>query len=228
MMRRWTARGGEVLRDRGLLVAQSTGEDWVGVALTLSTAQPGEAAEPGKVWPQLHRIEDPAPEASVLYDAEQGAGLMVQPVMEPAPSGLVAAASRSSVRFDGDIISYTYPSTVHIADGVEHLRLALDRVTLPATVRALAVPRQDATAFVMAEIINGSGQILLPGPAFLTRDGAFVGQVELTTVAPGAKTQLGFGAVEGLRLKRMVPSRAEGDRGLFSKSNQIEERRFYR
>lgn len=216
-------KAGQVVLDRGLLVAQSTGEDWVGVALTLSTAQPGQAAEPGKVWPQLHRIEDPAPDKSMTYDTEQGAGFMVEPVIAPAPTGMVVAASRSSVQFDGDIVSYTYPSAVDIADGVENLRLALDQVTLPATVRAQAVPRQDATAFVMAELVNESGQILLPGPAFLTRDGAFVGQVELATVAPGAKAEIGFGAVEGLRLKRLVPSRAEGDRGVFSKSNQIEE-----
>lgn len=216
-------KAGQVVLDRGLLVAQSTGEDWVGVSLTLSTAQPGQAAEPGKVWPQLHRIEDPAPNESTTYDTEQGAGFMVEPVIAPAPTGMVVAASRSSVQFDGDIVSYIYPSPVDIADGVENLRLALDQVTLPATVRAQAVPRQDATAFVMAELVNQSGQILLPGPAFLTRDGAFVGQVELATVAPGAKAEIGFGAVEGLRLKRLVPSRAEGDRGVFSKSNQIEE-----
>jgi len=34
---------------------------------------------------------------------------------------------------------------------------------------------------------------------------------------------LGFGSIQGLRLKRTIPARAEGDRGIFSKSNQIEE-----
>jgi hypothetical protein len=42
-------------------------------------------------------------------------------------------------------------------------------------------------------------------------------------VAPGGRASLGFGAIEGLRLKRVVPARAEGDRGVFSKSNQIEQ-----
>jgi uncharacterized protein (TIGR02231 family) len=212
------SKAGQVVLDRSFLVSQNTGEDWAGVALTLSTAQPGNAPDPTQLWPQLHRIEDPRTQSlSRMADAEMG-GLAT-----PAPMAEEAVFAKVTAQFQGDIVVYPYPNPVDVADGAEDLRLALDRVTLPAEAQATAVPRYDATAFMIAELTNDSGQILLPGPATLTRDGAMIGAAMLETIAPGAKAKLGFGAIEGLRLKRSIPARAEGDRGIFSKSNQIEE-----
>ncbi|WP_022704259.1 DUF4139 domain-containing protein [Pseudorhodobacter ferrugineus] len=211
---------GQVVLDRSLLVSQATGEDWTGIALTLSTAQPGNSPDPSRIWPQLHRIDDPMEMAKLesraaapapINEAEMGA------MMETLADVAVGVA------FQGDIVSYAYPQPVDIVDGAQNLRLVLDRVSLPASAQARAVPRADATAFMMAEFTNDSGQILLPGPATLTRDGALMGQTQLASIAPGATAVMGFGAIEGLRLKRIVPARAEGDRGIFSKSNQIEE-----
>ena len=210
---------GQVMLDRSLLVSQGTGEDWTDVALTLSTAQPRNAPDPTQLWPQLHRIGDPRPGTlSRMADAEMDGFATAQPmVVEEAAFGKITA------QFQGDIVVYPYPGLVDIADGADNLRLALDRISLPAKAVALAVPRYDVTAFMMAELTNDSGQILLPGPATLTRDGALIGTAMLETIAPGAKARLGFGAIEGLRLQRSFPQRAEGDRGIFSKSNQIEE-----
>ncbi len=208
---------GQVVIDRSLLVSQNTGEDWAGVALVVSTAQPGNRAEASELWPDLHRVETPMPQELMRADT---VGMMAEPVMEAAAA---APYGKASVQFQGDIVSYTYPDVVSIADGADNLRLALDKVVLPAVAQARAVPRYDATAYMMAEFTNTSGQILLPGPAVLMRDGAFVGEVSLGVVAAGAEASLGFGAIEGLRLKRVVPARAEGDRGVFTKSNQIEQ-----
>lgn len=209
---------GQVVLDRSFLVSQFTGEDWTDVALTLSTAQPSNSPDPTRLWPELHRIDDPQELAKLSRSPMEAAA----PIAE-ADMGAMAEPVMAAVAFQGDIVTYVYPQPVDIADGVQNLRLTLDQVILPATAEARAVPRYDATAFMMAEFTNDSGQILLPGPATLTRDGARMGQTELETIAPGAKASLGFGAIQGLRLKRTIPARAEGDRGIFSKSNQIEE-----
>jgi uncharacterized protein (TIGR02231 family) len=208
---------GNVVIDRSLLVSQNTGEDWAGVALTVSTAQPGNRAEASELWPELHRVEEPVKQDYARADTM---GMMAEPVMEAASA---APLSKAAVQFQGDIVSYAYPQKVSIADGADNLRLTLDEVVLPAQAQAQAVPRYDATAYMMAAFTNTSGQILLPGTAVLMRDGALVGEVSLGSVALGGRASLGFGAIEGLRLKRVVPERAEGDRGVFSKSNQIEQ-----
>ena len=75
----------------------------------------------------------------------------------------------------------------------------------------------------MAKFTNVTNEILLPGTASHLRDGARVGQIDFASLAPGDTAELGFGAIEGLRLTRDMPLRTEGDRGFISTSNQIEE-----
>ncbi len=204
--------------DRGVLVSQSTGEDWSGVDLTLSTAQPSSQSTASGLYPELKSIGDPQPPAPL--DAVSDG--MAAPVMS-AP----AAESRSvaaSVSYQGDTVVYHYPTAVDVATGVENLRLALDTLTFTPEVQARAVPRYDHSAFLVAKLTNTEKEILLPGTAYLTRDGALVGSTELPSLAPGADTTLGFGAIEGLKLTRDMPLKAEGDRGIFTTSTQIEEK----
>lgn len=203
--------------DRGVLVSQDTGEDWSGVALTLSTAQPGNQSEPSTLYPELRRIGDPAPKVAEDMGGEGG---MAEPVMAAAPE----ARQVASVAYQGDTVVYNYPGTVDVASGVENLRLELDQLTFVPEVQARAVPRRDKTAFLVAKLTNTGKEILLPGTAWLTRDGALVNSAELPTLAPGADATLGFGAIEGLKLTRDMPQKAEGDRGIFTTSTQIEEK----
>lgn len=202
---------------RGALVSQYSGEDWQGVDLTLSTAQPSAQAQPSTVWPQLRRVVDPMPMAKAGAEAGDEMASLAEPVMEPE---VVMAAPM----IQGDVVVYHYPAKVDVAGGVENLRLALDEINLVPTIVAQAVPRADQTAFVMAKFTNDSGEILLPGQAFLLREGVLVGATSIDSVAPGAEEEIAFGAIEGLRLKRDMPLRAEGDRGILSGSTQVEEK----
>jgi uncharacterized protein (TIGR02231 family) len=140
--------------------------------------------------------------------------------------GLVAAspvAEAAALEMMGATVTYRYGAKVDIRDGVEELRRKLDDLTLTPEVFAEAVPLQDATAFLVADAVNDSGQVLLPGGAMLFLDGAVVGLAELPLTAAGADLRLGFGPIDGLVLKRIVPERVEGDRGVISRSNQETE-----
>lgn len=209
-------KAGRVALERGLLVTQYGGEDWEEVALTLSTAQPGQQAEASRLYPDLREIRLPEPEADTEA-AAMGEVLMAAPVTQSR--GLAAEAV-----FQGDTVTYRYPAPVSLADGIEDLRLALDSLDLPATTLALGVPRLDRTAFLEAEVTNAGTEILLPGTAFLYRDGMLTGQAELEALAPGAKVKLGFGAIPGLVLSREMPERMTGDRGVFTTSTEMQEK----
>ncbi len=214
-----TRKGGASLTiRRGVLVSQYTGEDWVGVALKLSTAQPSAQAAPSGLLPELRQIVDPAAEAKMERVAE---GMMEDSAVMAAPEAMVTSAIAG---IKGDVVVYTYPGAVDVATGVENLRLALDEIAVKPKVEARAVPRADKTAFVVARFTNEAGEILLPGQAFLMREGTLVGSTYLEVLAPGAEAEVGFGAIEGLRLTRDMPLRAEGDRGILSTSTQIEEK----
>lgn len=201
---------------RGVLISQSSGEDWQGVDLTLSTAQPSEQAEPSMLWPDLRQTYEPA---EVMADARMGAMESAAPVVaEP-----MTQFDRGAARIDGDVVVYIYPTPVDIAAGVEDLRLELDEITLTPKVEARAVPLLDRTAFVLVSFVNESKEILLPGMAYLFREGTFIGATYLGGVAAGDKAEVAFGAIDGLRLSRQMPERSQGERGFINSSNQLEE-----
>lgn len=211
--------GNRLTIGRGVLVSQSTGEDWAGVNLTLSTAQPAQQAEPSVLYPELRRLSDP--ESSDSYRSEDMAVGSGAPMAEAAPVEEVMVTAEAAMQ--GDVVVYRYPSAVDVASGVENLRLALDEIALEPEIEARAIPRYDRTAFVLARFTNTSGEILLPGQAFLMREGTLVGATWITGIAPGAEAEVAFGAIEGLQLTRDMPVTAEGDRGILSSSTQREE-----
>lgn len=136
-----------------------------------------------------------------------------------------AATSRyANPELVGDLVVYHYPTPVSLAASEGSVRLALDKIDLVPKLEARAVPRDDATAFLIASFTNDSKEILLPGKAYLMRDGILVGSIDFAKVPPGGDAEVPFGAIEGLRLKRDMPLRAEGDRGIISTTNQVEEK----
>jgi uncharacterized protein (TIGR02231 family) len=214
-----TRKGGNALTiARGVLVSQYSGEDWSDVNLTLSTAQPSAQSQPSELWPEYRRIE---PEVTEEMLSKSVPGVEMAGASAPVADGEPEVVAQAEI--EGDVVVYRYPSAVDVATGVEDLRLALDEISLTPEVEARAVPRADRTAFVMATFTNTTGEILLPGTAYLMREGTLVGATTLETVAPGMEAEVPFGAIDGLRLTRDMPTRAEGDRGFISTSRQIEE-----
>jgi uncharacterized protein (TIGR02231 family) len=216
-----TRKDGDTLSlNRSVLVTQYTGEDWDGVALTLSSSRPSEQAAPSQLWPQLRSI-GPEVDAEELYRKQMSASdmaMLEEPVAEAAPASIVAG-----VAIEGDTVVYQYPELVTVATGAENLRLALDSLEFSPVVEAVAVPRLDKTAYVTASFTNASDEPLLPGQAMLFREGVLVGSTWLDVIAPGVETDVGFGAIETLTVKREMPKRAGGETGVFTTANQQNE-----
>jgi uncharacterized protein (TIGR02231 family) len=211
--------GDKLTLNRSILVTQYTGEDWDGVALTLSSSRPSEQASPSQLWPELRSIGPVVEESERLRKSAEGGGEMdLAVVAEAAPAAITAG-----VAMEGDTVVYNYPEAVTVATGAENLRLALDSLDFSPVVEAVAVPRIDQTAFVSASFTNASDEPLLPGQAMLFREGVLVGSTWLDVIAPGVETDVGFGAIETLRVKREMPKRAGGETGVFTSSNQQSE-----
>lgn len=211
----------ELVIDRGAFVRQATGEDWQGVAVTLSTVRPSEQTEPNEVYALRRRIEDPnqpvpMPKLSSRAAMGDSMEMMAEPVMEEA---VQAGAS-----FDGLSVTYSYPDAVDIANAADALRLSLGSLETDVDLRAQAVPLYDETAFLMASFTNETGELILPTfEASFYLDGRYVGQRQIELIAAGAEADLSFGPIEGLRLTRRVLDRNEGDRGVLTRSNEQTE-----
>lgn len=208
---------------RGAYVLQDSGEDWAGVTLNLSTSEPLSATQPGQLYPRRRRITDPEP--TIAYSERPASLAMTAPMVEPV---IVEEYRASSFTTDGISVIYSYPKPIDIASGADKLRLALGELSIPTEVIAHAVPQLDDTAFVMAAFTNTSDEIILPtDAAFFYLDGQFTGQHDINLIAGGAKAELSFGPIQGLRVRDIVVSRNEGDRGVLSKSSErSESRRF--
>lgn len=214
--------------DRGVVIAQYSGEDWLGVDLTLSTARPSGQSSPSELYPWLRSVYDPAtlPLAGEVGgfapEVIESPVVVVEPPLDDARLR-GALITRASFGMVGQTVVYTYGPAVDIRNGVDALRLELDTLEVAPTVRATAVPARDSVAYLVAELENTTTETILPGTAQMFLDGALTGSAQLPLVAVGDTTDLGFGALDGLILTRTVPNRVEGEAGIITSSNQINE-----
>ncbi|MDX1779963.1 MAG: DUF4139 domain-containing protein [Thalassovita sp.] len=201
---------------RGAMVWQYSGENWVDTDLTLSTSAPAGQFEPSQVDPWLRRIGEPY---RVL---EKPAGrAIVSDMAMAAPEPMMEQAR--AVSLSGLVFNYVYPTPVSVASGADALRIALGRTEFTPEIRAMAAPLYDDTAYLTAEFTNGSGELLLPTETTqLFLDGEFIGATATGKVAVDAETRLPFGPIEGMRISRRV-TRNEGDTGILNKSNEETE-----
>ncbi|MEO0402524.1 MAG: DUF4139 domain-containing protein [Pseudomonadota bacterium] len=213
--------------DRGAVVAQSSGEHWNDVSLTLSTLSPFEGSNPGRLRAQRRRIEDPA-QAPVAPTRMRTLGAaadsqLAEPIIE-API-IVEEMGRqfAGSDFSGVGVSYTLPGLVDVPAGRAEVEIALDTLTFDAAMTARAVPLMDATAYRLVVFENTSQDILLPGEAVLFVNDQLVGTTFMDALPPNAEADIFFGPIEGLRLTRTVLDRNEGDRGLINRSNEQRE-----
>lgn len=212
---------GDLQIERGAFIQQATGENWQDIALTLSTSRPSDQTAPGDIWPWLRRIADP--DAPVPKTFSRGAA--ADAVAElAAPQAEAMIVEQAAARFDGLAVTYDYPGAVSVASDADRVRVALGTLSLQADIVAQAVPLADDRAFLMAGFTNTADELILPTPeARFYLDDRFIGQRFLDMIPAGAEADLSFGAIDGLRLARVIPQRQEGDKGVFTRSSALDE-----
>jgi uncharacterized protein (TIGR02231 family) len=189
-------------------VSQSTGEDWGGVALVLSTARPRANANPPELRPLELRAYERRPERKVLVrreeyqeHAEAGGG-----ETSGADSGLRALPQGLSVQLE-------VPGSSRVPGDGSSVRLRVARTRLKATYSWRAIPKLQPSVFRVARAVNTAPFPLLPGTVEVFRAAGFIGRQELELVPQGAPFQLSFGIEESLRVERQVVDEIQRDTG---------------
>jgi uncharacterized protein (TIGR02231 family) len=227
-------------------VSQHTGEDWSGVALTLSTAQPQRGAGLPDLTPQWVDIYQAAPaltfkamssnisnrgqamqqEASNMADslaapvaaAAPGAAGGGAPREEPKPVGFVAA----QVNAGGFVSEYVIPGPSNVpADGTE-TRLMVGNFNTESKLEIHVKPQLSTEAFLVAKAKLKGDAPLLPGQVNLFRDGAFVGQAELPLLRPDEEHGLYFGVDDQVAVKRKVLKDERRETGVLKHDKLLE------
>ena len=188
-----------VRMERLAVVSQNSGEDWSGVQLKLSTAQPRQNVMPPSPWSwQINVLPPVAAMDAIAYTAAA-----------PAPVATGFAMSRIEAKvaepvFDASVFEGTYSTEFSIAQPVDlasndqRTSLSLGTQSMATRVFSRIVPSQAASAFVMAEIKRPEG-VWIRGDLQLFRDNALVGN---STWNVGSETDitLAFGRDESLRV----------------------------
>ena len=211
--------------ERSADVFQFSGENWEDIRLTLSTQVPTEQSEPSTLRPDLRSLLDPEIMAiRTTRSLATADSSVAEPIIE-APVVVEEASVGLTVSESGLSVNYSYADPVSVASEADALRLPFDALEFDAELIARAVPMRDDQAFLVARFTNSSAEPLLQADEVMKIfDGTLVGMDYIFEIAPGEETEIGFGAIDGLQIKRTVINRAEGDRGLINRSNEQTER----
>ena len=129
----------------------------------------------------------------------------------------------------GDVLElrlYGIPGKVSVPSTGEVKRVQIGSEDLDPTLVVRTVPRLDTLAYLYARMtVPKTGGPLLPGAVSLFRDGTFVGQGRLPQLAAGEDHELGFGADDLIKVKRVVIEDKKGESGVFT-TTRAEERNY--
>ncbi len=206
------------------IVAQTSGEDWTDVALTLSTARPAEGTAAPSLSPWRIALVDPArlererlARDGMVGGATRGAvpapAAAPPPVTEQQAPRQQAQAVAATVQAAGFAVEYVIPGRATVrADGSER-RVRIADLSADATVSAFAVPRLAPRAFLRARFAHAATAPTLPGVASLHLDGVFVGRTSLPLLRAGEEIALAFGADDRIRVAYEPQARRRAQEG---------------
>ena len=216
-------------------ITQSTGEDWIGANLTLSTAKPGLGTLPPKLEPWY--IDTPLPRIARQRRARFAAQPPLLPSIAEPPASVAtdwqgeeegaedslipAETVTAEVSKEGSVVTFKLNAGGNIpSDGAPH-KTTIFNDDYPCSFDYVAMPRLVSFAYLQANVKNNpNGATLLPGKANIFRNNVFVGTTGLGNIAPGQEFKLNLGIDEGLKIERDLVERLV-DKRLISNQRRI-------
>ncbi|MDF5738570.1 MULTISPECIES: mucoidy inhibitor MuiA family protein [unclassified Nostoc] len=217
-------------------ITQSSGEDWIGANLTLSTAKPGLGTLPPQLEPWY--IDTLRPQIA----RQRRSRFAAQPPLLPSIAEPPASAARgdwqeqdevtedslipaetvtAEVSKEGSVVTFKLNGGGNIpSDGAPH-KTTIFNDDYPCSFDYVAMPRLVSFAYLQANVKNSpNGATLLPGKANIFRDNVFIGTTQLENIAPGQEFKLNLGIDEGLKIERDLVER-QVDKRLISNQRRI-------
>jgi uncharacterized protein (TIGR02231 family) len=216
-------------------VMQQTGEDWDGVSLRLSTANPGLGANPPELSPAyvdffypMVSASAPAAEPKRRARAEEEAveldefAIEVQAVAgDMVPEPAIAEVAKTEMTDEGPSVTYVVPGNPSIpSDGNPHI-VAISQEEFSAELDYLLVPECAESAYIRARAANESEFVLLPGITNIYRDDDFVGRGALEFVNPGAEFECFLGADERIKSEYEIARLDDDSAGIIGNSRRL-------
>jgi len=193
------------------MVTQRTGEDWDGVKLTVSSAQPSRGTDTPRLDPfWLYKPRPAAPaKRSAPRASSRSAAAPMAAMAEAAPMMDMEEAydepmevATAVVEVNMAATSFSVKRTEDVPSDGSERKVLLTTETLEADLRYVVVPRLDPAAYLVGEVTNSASFPLLAGKAGVFLAGAFVGEFQLPSVPPGDDFDVAFGSDDRVRVRR--------------------------
>ena len=221
-------------------VSQRTGEDWSNIELTLSTAQPHRGATAPNLPPMWVSLYDPTiARRQSVGDFGYGMAKSVVPadVMEteertemdasaPMPVEAMKETPMRTATIDtgGFTAEYKIPGLSSIpADGTQ-TKVLIAPFETETKLEVHIKPQANTNAYLIAKTTLKGEAPILPGPAFLFRDGAFVGQTGLPLLRPGGEHDLSFGIDDQIEVAHKTLKDERDEEGIIMNKTKSVER----
>jgi uncharacterized protein (TIGR02231 family) len=219
-------------------VSQSTGEDWSGIKLSLSTAQPQRGTSLPDLppfWLDLFKDGYGGGAVGNMMDklarrevAAAPAMMAMEEKVVASDSSLAAPASRpaqfagAKIETGGFVSEYkiTGPASVK-ADGTE-TKLMVGPFSTESQIKIHIKPQISTDAFLVAETKLKGENPILSGQVSLFRDGAYVGESSLPLLRPEESHALFFGTDDQVSVKRKVLEDKKSEGGMIVRDNTLE------
>jgi uncharacterized protein (TIGR02231 family) len=216
-------------------VRQSTGEDWKGVALKLSTAQPNLVGREPQMSPWfIHRFVPPpivvtgavladgdVRETSKRMKASASNGVAFKGGIAGAAAPMAPAAamdfSYARVNTGGTAATFTIPRSYDVPADNKPAKVAIASETFPSEFRHTCVPKLAPHVYLKAKAVNKSDFPFIAGPTAVFLDGAFVANANLDLVAPGQEFWTYLGVDQAVKVDLKDLGKVEELSGVFGK-----------
>lgn len=207
---------------------QSTNEDWNGVNMALSTAQPstgGVAPEPRPWYLDLAEAQGYVlmnkAELNVVNNPSRGwptnAAVQVQTGQfnqSPVPQVTPVEAGIS--------LQYSMPGKITLKSGEDAKKFFLHEEKMPADFSYYAYPRIQTASYLRAKIQNSSDFVFLAGKANTYVGDEFTGKTSLRNIAPGESANPSFGIDDRMKVHHQRTRLFTSRTGLFGKRTRVD------
>jgi uncharacterized protein (TIGR02231 family) len=221
-------------------IEQQSGEDWTGVDLVLSTAQPTLNAAPPELFAldvgiagrgnvgagtlskleslnQSKALRQRAQQELNRADAPQAGGYLNEAAASEQYAELLAKedaepAALASAR-EGPSVAFHLETKFTVPSRNDQQLVEVTRLDLPPTWFYKAVPILSPHVFRLATMSNKSKYVVLPGEATMYLGADFVGRMNLPLVAIGEQFTVGFGVDPQIQVDRQLASKSRSIQG---------------
>lgn len=219
-------------------VSQGTGEDWDGIKLSLSTAQPQRGTSLPDLTPfwldinayqTFGAVGGAAMDKMVMSNsasAVPAAAPMLREAMESdqraEPARKQASFVAAQIETGGFMTEYKIPGPATVAaDGTE-TKLMVGAFNTESIIQVHIKPQLSTDAFLVSKARLKGESPVLPGQVSLFRDGAYVGQSSIPLLRPDEEHPLFFGVDDQVSVKRKVLKDEKSEAGMIVRDNTLE------